>query len=73
MIFDLVSVATGAVLDTITGDRPGELEYATGRARGIVATIARRAPEGRLLEVMADWSNGYVQLRRVAEPDTSEQ
>lgn len=63
MIFEYVSVGTGAVLDTITVDALGDLAYDTGRARGTVDMLRRRLGQADLIEV-GDWSNGYVQLRR---------
>lgn len=62
---ELVEVATGEVLDTVTLDG-GELRYATGVAEAIVE--GRRGRFGWAAEEACDrlagWSNGYVLLRR---------
>jgi hypothetical protein len=62
MKLEYVAVGTGRVLDTVTvpDDPAGLIRYETGLARGAVEMVLRRG--GR--PALADWTNGYVQLRR---------
>jgi hypothetical protein len=68
-VIDLVDVATGSVVDTITfdGDRVG---YDTGRASSLVESRRALIPDvGALVESLASWSNGYVLTRLKDKPE----
>lgn len=58
-------VATGKVLDVITGDHADQLTYQTGEARQLVEQIMRRLAPADRMPAISDWSNGYTQLARV--------
>jgi hypothetical protein len=64
MILEYVSVATGAVLDTIEHTAT-HTTYTTGRAREIVANrIIRGMSKEDAINSLIGWSNGYVLVRR---------
>lgn len=56
-------VVAGRKLDTVAVPAGGgAIVYANGRARPVVDGLLRRSHGDR--RVLAEWSNGYAQLRR---------
>lgn len=65
MSLQLVNVATGEVLDTITLTDDDELAYDTGAAQDVIASHMRRNSWTAQMayRVLGDgWSNGYLRI-----------
>ncbi len=63
----VTSARTGNLLDVVSLDG-GRLVYRTGRARSLFESRRDAVPganlsDGRLYELLADWSNGYVTIQ----------
>lgn len=56
-------VKTGQVLDRFGVDAEGALTFETGVAQELVASHVQRMGQQDALEMLASWSNGYVQTK----------
>lgn len=59
---EVVNGKPGDLIDTITVPEHGQPEYATGKGRDLYESWETKAP-GHAVDVLRDWSNGYVQTK----------
>jgi hypothetical protein len=59
---NVTAVDTGDVLDRVTLDDSGNLEYGTGAARDMFESLINSLgiTPAKAFEMRTDWSNGYV-------------